>query len=321
MNLYLKYYLLHLRDILHLMPYLSLSITLPLFYKWLASFRFNMTSSVQVFRKKKHRFILDYLEKRYSGLIATSLFLNDKKEDDKKLPIWVFWYQGEENMPPLVKLCYESIKRNACGRRVHLLDKNNMLSFVDIPDYILKMKDTRNINMANFADILRLLLLAEFGGSWLDATLFVTKPLSEEGLNPFFTSIKMPALKEGTISDYRWSTFCLYAHPGASTICCFRDILLAYFRDGHKRVIDYLLIDYIFQMMYEKCDAFRRLIDNQPRSSEYTYTLVNVLNEPYDADLFDKWREQQIFKLNWRLELKEGDTMFHYLENKYINQQ
>jgi len=237
--------------------------------------------------------------------------------DVKPLPIWVFWYQGEANMPPLVRLCYQSVKRNACGRPVHLLDKDNMLQYADIPDYILEKLRSGIVTMACFSDILRLSLLYRYGGHWLDATLFVNKPLREEGLNPYFQSIKMPALIKGTISDYRWAGFCLYALPGANTMRSFRDVMLAYFKDGHKRIIDYLLIDYTFQMMYERCDDFRQMIDERPRENEHTYALAKVLNEPYSPQYLEQWKDQQFFKLNWRTELKDGNTMFHWLE-KYL---
>lgn len=312
MNTPLKKYLLHLRDILYIVLYLSPTVTIPLLIKWIFSFRFNLNYACLVYNKKKHRFILDYLERRYSYLIPANLTV--KQTTVKNSPIWVFWYQGEEHMPQIVKLCVESIKRNSCGRPVRLLDCNNMSDFVHLPDYVYEKFHKGIIKMACFSDIIRLSLLAEYGGLWLDATVFVNKPLMEKGLNPYFESIKMPILEKGTISDYRWSGFCLYAYPGASTMCCFRDIMLAYFRDGHKRIIDYFLIDYTFQMMYEKCEEFKKLIDSRPRENEYVYSLVEVLNSPYQPYLWAQWKNQQLFKLSWKIEIEDNyNSFFHYL--------
>ena len=308
----LKKYLLHLRDILRLVLYLSPKITIPLLMKWVFSFRFNFNHACLAYNKKKHRFILDYLEQRYSHLIPDKLVT--RKTTEEKLPIWVFWYQGIDHMPPVIKLCFESIKRNSCGRPVYLLDKGNLTDYVDIPNYIYDKLDRGFINIANFADILRLSLLTEYGGHWLDATVYVNQPLKENGLNPYFESIKMPILEKGTISDYRWASFCLYAHPGTSTMKCSRDIMLAYFKDGHKRIIDYLLIDYTFQIMYEKCKEFKNLIDSCPRKNEYTYSLVEVLNSPYQPYLWTQWRNQQFFKLSWKIEIEDNtNSFFHYL--------
>lgn len=316
-----KKYLLHLRDILKIVPYLSPRLTMPLLWKWSISFNTDFDKACFSYNIRKHRFILDYLEHRYAYLIPQSLSAKPILNGIKGLPIWVFWYQGEEQMPPLVRLCIESIKRNSCGRPVYLLDKNNLSDYVNIPDYIYEKLKKGIIKMACFSDIVRLSLLAEHGGHWLDATVFVNKPLREESLNPYFESIKMPALEKGTISDYRWAGFCLYAHPGASTMCCFKDIMLAYFRDGHRRIIDYLLIDYTFQMMYEKCPEFKQLIDSRPRTNEYTYALVEVLNEPYLPSLWTTWKNQQFFKLSWKVRIKDNDnTFFHHLmrENSFV---
>lgn len=310
-----KKYLLHLRDIFKILPYLSPKLTLKLMFHWLTSLRFNLDNALYVYNMKKHRVILDYLESRYSHLLPTSLTYDVNATDAAEpLPIWVMWYQGIDNMPPLVKLCVESIKQNACGRLVYLLDKHNLSQYIKLPDYIYEKKEKGIITMACFSDIVRLSLLGQYGGTWLDATVYVNKPLTENGLNPYFNSIKMPVMQRGHISDYRWAGFCLYARPGASTMCCFRNIMLAYFKDGHKRIIDYLLIDYTFQMLYEKCDDFKTLIDGMPRENEYTYELVKVLNEPFSEEFMTRCGKQQFFKLNWRIKLKEGNTMFHGLE-------
>lgn len=308
----LKKYLLHFRDIIKIVPYLSPALTIPLLWKWVLSFNINFGKASYSYCKKKHRFILDYLEDRYAYLIPKTLSAQYTSNAATALPIWVFWYQGEEHMPPLVRLCIKSIRRNSCDRPVYVLDKNNLSNYVDIPTYIYEKLEKSIIKMACFSDIVRLSLLAEHGGHWLDATVFVNKPLREDELNPYFESIKMPALEKGTISDYRWAGFCLYAHPGATTMCCFRDIMLAYFRDGHRRIIDYLLIDYTFQMMYEKCEDFRQLIDSRPRTNAYTYSLVEVLNEPYQPSLWEAWKGQQFFKLSWKIRIEDKDDTFFY---------
>ncbi len=312
MNSPLKKYLLHFRDIMDIVPYLSPALTIPLLCKWILSFNINFDKACSSYNKRKHRFILDYLEERYGYLIPQTLSVDSTSTAVTALPIWVFWYQGEEHMPPLVKLCIQSVRRNACGRPVYVLDKNNLSNYISIPTYIYEKLEKGIIKMACFSDIVRLSLLAEHGGHWIDATVYVNQPLSEDKLNPYFESIKMPALEKGTISDYRWSGFCLYAHPKASTMCCFRDIMLAYFRDGHRRIIDYFLIDYTFQMMYEKCEEFRQLIDSRSRTNAYTYSLVEVLNEPYQPLLWEAWKEQQFFKLSWKIRIEDKDDTFFY---------
>ncbi len=265
-----------------------------------------------LYSKRKHRCILDYLETRYSNLLPAALTY---EETTKPLPVWVFWYQGRENMPPVVEMCFRSVLKNACGRPVYLLHKDNMQDFVRLPDYILRKVERKEITVTHLSDILRLCLLSEYGGHWLDATLYVNKPLTEESLDPLFQSIKMKPLVAGTISDYRWSSFCLYSKPKASTIIFFRDVLLAYYHNKrHKCTVDYLLIDYTFQMLYENNAEFKRLVDDRPQGNAYTYSMVKELNSPVDYRLLELWKDQQFFKLSWKRTVSGAeDTLFSYL--------
>lgn len=317
MNSNLKNYLLHLRDILQLMPGLPICFTFVMLKGWLMSFRFNMEKAVLLFRKKKHRIILDYLQKKYDSYLPQILNC-PKCEDPSKLPIWILWWQGVELMPPLVKLCYESVKSQANTHPVYLLDKHNYFEYVNLPDFIMEKLENGFIKMANLSDIIRLKLLYDRGGFWMDATLFANSPISTDDCNPYFNSIRMSPAVKGTISDYRWASFYLFAYPHANTMKFFLDVMLAYFRDDHKRIIDYLLIDYTFQMLYERNEEFKHLVDAQPVGNEFTYSLVKILNQPYDENLGVTWQsmsKQTFFKLNWRIKLEQGNTMFHYLEN------
>ena len=50
--------------------------------------------------------------------------------------IWVFWWQGIDNAPELVKLCIESIKKNLDNHELIIIDKNNLEKYINLPDYI-----------------------------------------------------------------------------------------------------------------------------------------------------------------------------------------
>jgi len=79
-------------------------------------------------------------------------------------PVWVIWWQGEEHMPPLVKMCYRSVQRNAAGHPVILVTKDNFTRYVTVPDYIDAKVKNGTITLTNFSDILRAALLFHHGG-------------------------------------------------------------------------------------------------------------------------------------------------------------
>ena len=50
--------------------------------------------------------------------------------------IWVCWWQGEENMPPVVQVCYRQLRKMACGHPVVLITEENCKDYVNIPQFI-----------------------------------------------------------------------------------------------------------------------------------------------------------------------------------------
>ena len=83
--------------------------------------------------------------------------------------IWVFWWQGLYDMPPVIQECYKSVIRNANGRDVILLTEDNYKDYVQLPFHILDKFNNRIISYTHFSDILRVVLLKEYGGLWIDA--------------------------------------------------------------------------------------------------------------------------------------------------------
>ena len=76
--------------------------------------------------KAKHDAVLKIVKDNISGTIK---YYSDLKCEVKEpirddCPIWVMWWQGEENMPPIVKRCVASI-RNHCGQHpVNVLSRS-----------------------------------------------------------------------------------------------------------------------------------------------------------------------------------------------------
>lgn len=102
--------------------------------------------------------------------------------------IWQYWAQGFEkrNMPELVRICLDSVERYSGEYRLIRLTDKNISEYIDIPLYIQEKKDNGVLPIAQFSDLLRLMLLATYGGVWLDACVLLTGELPEL----FYESIK-----------------------------------------------------------------------------------------------------------------------------------
>ena len=89
--------------------------------------------------------------------------------------IWMFWMQGEDNAPELVQQCIRTWRVHNPDWNVVVLDEESLDAYTDFPSHLCNRKD---ISVQKISNILRLKLLAEHGGVWVDATCLCRVPLN-----------------------------------------------------------------------------------------------------------------------------------------------
>ncbi len=94
-----------------------------------------------------------------------------------KKTIWSCWFQGRDAAPHLVKRCFSSWERENPGWHFRCLDAASIERYVNFKGIV--DLQSQSLTAASFSDIVRILLLHEFGGIWVDATLFCNRPLDE----------------------------------------------------------------------------------------------------------------------------------------------
>ena len=209
--------------------------------------------------------------------------------------IWTMWQQGEAQMPETVKASVKTIKefakRNGC--EFHLLTDENLLRYISIPKDIIEKNKNKQLSSAAFSDIVRASLLYEHGGIWMDATLFVSPYATLEMFEGEFFSLNHLPLDtkkmEKTISDYKWSSYCLAGKKGKSYFKHIRDMFIYYVRK-YPIFIHYLMIDFFILSEYESNPEFKRLVDELPILAPVERILFF---REYADKLFDgnKWEE------------------------------
>lgn len=171
--------------------------------------------------------------------------------------IWVFWWQGEAQMPDIVRSCVQSIQQNKGDYRVVVLNKDNFSRYANIPAYILNKVKSGAISLTHFSDILRFELLNNHGGWWLDATIYVTRPIPTR--KALYT-VRMPDMPS-FVSHGRWSGFLWYMPKGCE-LAQFMTTCLRRYWEKQESLITYLFIDHLIKLYYDKNIAFRRQIDS-----------------------------------------------------------
>ena len=252
----------------------------------------------------KDRCILDWLKKNYSTVIQKYKQNNISGvtvNSYSTAPIWSVWWQGEQNAPEIVKMCFASVNKHKGTHPFRIITEANYREYIDLPEYIIRKFQAGTIRHSFFSDILRVYLLYHYGGLWLDATMLVTGDIPEEIFGREFFSIKMGFNpKSYAVTMERWASFCQAAHKG-SMLCGFAlDFHIEYWKNQNIP-IDYILIDYFYALAYEEFPECRQLLDSVPVNNKDTERLMSILNQKWDSGKFSELSAAtSFFKLSWK---------------------
>lgn len=266
-----------------------------------------------------------YLDGKYSGIAAKASFESVDKDLQEQNPktnktIWVCWFQGEDAMPELVRMCFDNLRKQIKNPYIKLilLTYENIDKFVDIPKYIKEKYQSGGISHAHYSDIIRIKLLRNYGGCWIDSTIFVTDEFHEELFDHDFFTMKMPpdkCPKEPCLG--LWSGFFLIAKKELPLFGIIDECLDRYWQN-HDTPIDYVFLDYLMLIAYRNNERVRSMMDSVPYNNEQLWLLWNNLEKPYDKELFKHICSRgQFYKLSYQKKLnKQIDgikTLYGYL--------
>lgn len=245
---------------------------------------------------------LKYLKQQYGYLVEKHC--GKKKVLDRQPVIWIMWWQGYSNMPPIVKACFESVKNHISENvKVILLTKDNYSDYVDIPDYIIDKVEKKIISLTHLSDIIRMACIADNGGIWLDSTIYVTKDIPDSVITGNFFSL---STNEDChfVSMCKWSSFAI---GGRNVVFDFmRDLFYSHWK-GYNSFIDYYSIDYGLRLFYDDSVSFKKIVDKNAIFTENLYVLQNNLNKIYDSAIMKHIIESTMFcKLTWKGQMKSS---------------
>lgn len=253
------------------------------------------------------------LKKRYCHTLK-NIKNNQVEAPSKK--IWIFWMQGLDNAPIVVKHCYKSVCEHLTPEyEIVLLTDENRRQYVVLPDFIEEKYKKGYIGNAHFADILRVALLAEHGGTWMDATVLVTGKVPSIIMDADFFMFQNICTddKESFNGISNWF---ISAKKGNKIIIAIRDLLYLYWEE-HDRVINYFFFHHMMVMIQEEWPNDWELIYKYPNSAPHILLLM-LFNE-FDSKRYDAVKSiTSIHKLSYKFsqEMQEKEnTYFRYLFN------
>ena len=239
----------------------------------------NIESDYAALNWKNIKKDFEMLANKYRYLITK------EKNIDENSPIWMMWYQGIETAPPIVKACIQSVIANRAKHPVYIISKYNLDKYIKLPSYLLEKFNKGIFSITHLSDIVRFGLLFKYGGYWIDATYFVTTPLTKLNTNFFSLRLKRCWLKGHPFINCQWSGNFLAVSKG-SFIASYGYMAFLYYWKKYNSLIDCFIIDYIIFVAYSTVQEFKDIINNVPIIDCNIFSLNTKLNSEYSVSDF-----------------------------------
>ena len=294
------------------------------------------------------RKIEPFFVKRYAPVLQRKMLDVKGKTREHEYPkvIWWCWLQGIENAPSIVKACFNSLMREFKGSRVQevqglnddyeikVIDAENWKEYVELPDYIEKKWEKKQIPPALFSDLLRLELLIKYGGTWIDSTVLCTGFKEFESLSSSSGSSSSPSVQEfkkyleADLFLFQYtkqrsipvsiSNWFISACSNNEVLMVLREMLYAYWKD-YDCVLDYYIFHLFFAMISKE---YPEQIAAMPYGqSQNSLVLLHHWGEKFDQKKWDKLTEKVCFhKLAFRTKdsvKATRDNYYNYILNTY----
>ena len=267
------------------------------------------------FYKRKHELNTVLLKSRLIMPLA-----KDRMTSVKDYRIWTLWWQGENLMPPIVRSTIQSIKQ-ASDKEVILITKYNYDEYIKLPEQI-RNKVGGGISYAHLSDYIRISLLDEYGGLWIDSTVLCSKKIPDEIYGMRFFTVKDERSSYKFQSRGRWNCQVFGSsmrHYGLFNIL--RQLMENYW-DKFDAAIDYLFFDSLIDWVLEENDTIMKDLYDIHVNNTHMHELLGMINMPYKDSLVKEWEKDTFlykltYKLNFMEQVNGADTFYKIIIKHY----
>lgn len=265
---------------------------------------------------RRNRLLKKYLANRYKDVLDQT---NTEWRGDSRKIVWVFWWQGKDSKPPICKACYKSLVK-ACPQNYEIvnLSRDNISDWITIPSEIYDKVKKGVFSFTHLSDIIRTMLLAKYGGLWVDSTLYFGREIPESWFNYPFFSIKNNSEGETFISHNQWSTFIMGTNNESDFFWKLSELMIAY---GKREdcFIEYMTIDVFMSILFD-IPKYKRLLDELPIQNEGIHSLRPLLNRGYDEVCYKELCLKNVcFKLTYKMDFCSSCEGKYTYYSKLIN--
>lgn len=237
------------------------------------------------------------LEKRYKQVLEQFDHNYTAEIHEPSNKIWICWLQGIENAPDVVKQCYQSVVKNNPNKEIILLTADNINEYVQFPEYIIVKWKRGIITNTHITDLLRLELLIQYGGMWLDATVLCTGSAPDYYFNSelFFYQTLKPG-RDGHCNYI--SSWLMEAKTNNKILMATRELCYEYWKENDSMWDYFLLHDFMSIVLEYYPNEWKMVI---PKDNATPHILLLRLFDKYDEKIYRAIIEQSPFhKLSYK---------------------
>lgn len=239
------------------------------------------------YKNQLKNLIREILEK-YDAEYVEDITLTSVKLKKREYKIWVMWWQGREYMPDIIKLCYRRMRNYAKRYELIFISKENIDQYILIPEVIKEKHKMGIIGEAHFADYIRVALLKEYGGLWIDASIYCMHEIE---------NIEDLRLLTGkNVGRCKWTTFLLGTNETNNKLFLLLKYYFEKYWENQNISIDYFFFDFFIEYLYENHMDIKEMIDSVENNITDIYSLLSLLSEPYDEIIFSSIAKTHTFQ-------------------------
>lgn len=211
--------------------------------------------------------------------------------------VWICWLQGMEQAPDIVKACYRSVEKYFSKEwKIVVLTKENLLDYVNFPEFVLEKWKKGVITNTHFSDLLRMEILIKYGGLWTDATVLYTDRIPSYMCETNFFTFHHTMRYDNAVVFESWFIYSVANHP---LLLETRDMIYKYWKENNK-LKEYFLFHIFFTIASEK---YPDLWKQVPVFSDVVpHILASELFEKFSEDRYNQIIKMScVHKLSYKL--------------------
>ncbi|WP_204180978.1 capsular polysaccharide synthesis protein [Mammaliicoccus sciuri] len=243
--------------------------------------------------------------------------IKTRPELTNKKNVFLYWNTGWDNPPIMIRSVKKQVEKIFFDCNIVFLDDNNYLKHLnsETTKFPKNLDILKSNSVAHWSDWLRLSILQEHGGLWIDATAFPTEQLRET-IN-IINSSAAKVWTQRAIGNYQISNWLIYSKEKNNYSISLMLAAINLWLENHESFIEYFHFHTYWYFLSQIDTEFKEQWKNAPKmNSAPTFELWKKSQEVISNEDFNNlFNNTYIHKMNasYKHNNIQPDTVADYL--------